>query len=376
MECLHEFLMALFEVRGRICSDSAAYIERLNRLYGRFRIEADDLSPRQPVAEFTVLTNPSPPQNQPSFTFNGKTWSLRHPALVEGFTYEQILMELMSRVQSHILIHAGVVERDQQALLIVAESGFGKTTLTLELVRRGFRFLSDEFAAINRQNGQVYPCPRSLRIRPQTLELIGRTDLVGRAEIWMQKYMLDIEELYPGRLGCAAPIRTVLVLEGPKFYPGQVAQAPFLEIQVDHAPESFLDDLRKIEGVNDVDVQPATIGVILRLAVERKVTVLRAVEALCQAHEVLLLNVVHKPERPPFFSERAEIKPMSRSEAIMALLDQFLPGPRSLIVQEDMHGSPTQLFFELGSAIQGADCYRMRVGPLDEMANLVSSVTS
>ena len=52
----------------------------------------------------------------------------------------------MTRVRSHLLIHAGVVSRDGQGIILVADARHGKTTLVLELVRRGFQFLSDEMA--------------------------------------------------------------------------------------------------------------------------------------------------------------------------------------------------------------------------------------
>ncbi len=367
---LHECLLALFDVQARIRSDSLDYIRRLQRLYRRLCIPPSELSPRRPVVEFTLLTQPGP---HPCFLFDGRAWPLRHPALVEGFTYEQILMTLLRRVQSHLVIHAGAVERNNQALLIVAESGHGKTTLTLELVRRGFRFLSDEFGAIHRQDGRAYPCPRSLRVRPQTLELLGCAHRAQSADLWMQKYTLDIEDLYPGRLGDPAPVRTLVVLH-PESPGSGMERGPFLEIQVDRAPRPFVDALRNVEGILDLTEEPAPIGVVLRLAVVRKAPALRAVEALCAAHRVLLLNTVHKPLSEPSFSDRAHLEPMPHSQALLALLDQFLPGPGSSILQENRQEGPARLFLELGDALQHARCYRLRPGPLEEMADLVCSV--
>ncbi len=369
---LHECLLELFDVQSRVRSDSLDYIQRLQRLYRRLSVASLGRNSGRPVLEFTLLTQiPGP---FPCFIADDKVWPLRHPALVEGFTYEQILMTILRRVRSHLVTHAGAVERNGQALLIVAESGCGKTTLTLELVRRGFRFLSDEFGAIHRQDRRVYPCPRSLRVRPQTLELLGRADKAQDAEIWMQKYTLDIEELYPGSLGQPAPVDTLVVLQ-PSQPPPQGDPTPFLEIQVDHLPGPFVDALRAVESIVALTEEPASIGVVLRLTVTRKALALQAVEALCQAHQVLLLNTVHKPLVAPAFGDRAHLEPMSHSQALLALLDQFLPGPGSSILQENRQpGGAARLFLELGSALQDARCYRLTPGPLEEMADLLCSV--
>ena len=104
---------------------------------------------------------------------DGEHWPIRDPAILEGYTYEVVLNAILASVRSHFLVHAGVVARDDRGIVLAADSAHGKTTLVLELVRRGFKFLSDEMAALGRADGRVHPFPRSLRIRPGTLELAG-----------------------------------------------------------------------------------------------------------------------------------------------------------------------------------------------------------
>ena len=55
--------------------------------------------------------------------------------------------------------YAGVVSYQGKGLLLVADAEHGKTTLTLELVKRGFAFLSDEVAALGRIDHRVHPFP-------------------------------------------------------------------------------------------------------------------------------------------------------------------------------------------------------------------------
>jgi hypothetical protein len=63
-----------------------------------------------------------------------------------------------------VFIHAGVVGWDGGAIVIPGASYSGKTTLVAELVRRGARYYSDEYAAIDR-HGRVHPFAKPLSIR-------------------------------------------------------------------------------------------------------------------------------------------------------------------------------------------------------------------
>ena len=63
-------------------------------------------------------------------------------------------------------VHAGVVALNGQAILLPGTSGSGKTTLVHELIRRGFTYLSDEYALID-SHGRVHPYPRALMVRDE-----------------------------------------------------------------------------------------------------------------------------------------------------------------------------------------------------------------
>ncbi len=81
--------------------------------------------------------------------------------------YEHFLRTLMERLGRHAVLHAAALEdRHGGVFLITAPAGFGKTSLTLELVRRGHRFLSDDFAPLDPESGEISPYPRTVGIVP------------------------------------------------------------------------------------------------------------------------------------------------------------------------------------------------------------------
>jgi len=71
-----------------------------------------------------------------------------------------------------LMLHAGVLERGGQALILPAMPGSGKTTLTAALAYRGWRFLSDEFALIDGDRGHVHPLPRAAPLKNNAIDVI------------------------------------------------------------------------------------------------------------------------------------------------------------------------------------------------------------
>ncbi len=66
-----------------------------------------------------------------------------------------------------VLLHAAAVEVHGRALLLVAPSGGGKTTLALALARRGHGLLSDELVPVRWEGAQILPFPRTLFVRSE-----------------------------------------------------------------------------------------------------------------------------------------------------------------------------------------------------------------
>lgn len=62
-------------------------------------------------------------------------------------------------------LHAAAVARRGRALLLPGTGGAGKSSITLELLRLGWSYLSDDLAPILRHNGRIIPFPKALGIK-------------------------------------------------------------------------------------------------------------------------------------------------------------------------------------------------------------------
>lgn len=71
-----------------------------------------------------------------------------------------------------LMIHAAVVERDGQALVMPGTPGSGKSTLAAALALSGWRLLSDEFALLSIEQGTLVPLPRPVSLKNAAIDLI------------------------------------------------------------------------------------------------------------------------------------------------------------------------------------------------------------
>lgn len=366
--------LRFFNLEVTIHSDSHAYLDLFARMYRRFQ-PVGAPAPAQEAVDFTVLARPDNPWGRPVMILDGEVWPINDPHLLVGYTYEGVLNAIVASVRSHFLIHAGVVSFGGQGLILAAESGHGKTTLVLELVRRGFKFLSDEMAALGRVDQQVHPFPRSLRIRPGTLELAGCPEAGVDAPQWLGKMLLDIDQISPGSLGPAAAISHVVILRNPAAAEGRRADAADgeLRVLVDRLDAGFLAAVRRLSGVREVRLDEDRGYPLLRLraAGKGRMFMLSQVENLCRQRRILILDLIKRTTNQPTFDAEPRLEAISQSQAVAELLRHFRGGHQSAILRDEFKGSSPRLFMELAVLVGQANCYQLTVGPLPKMADLM-----
>jgi HprK-related kinase A len=74
--------------------------------------------------------------------------------------------------QQYLLLHAAVLERAGQALLLPATPGSGKSTLAAALALRGWRLLSDEFGIVDPRTCTLIPLPRAIPLKNRSIAVI------------------------------------------------------------------------------------------------------------------------------------------------------------------------------------------------------------
>ena len=81
---------------------------------------------------------------------------------------------IATMAHQYMIIHAAVVARGENALLLPGRPGAGKSTLCAALINRGWRLLSDEMALIDPLTGSVTPIPRPVSLKNASIDVIQR----------------------------------------------------------------------------------------------------------------------------------------------------------------------------------------------------------
>lgn len=77
-----------------------------------------------------------------------------------------------SHINTYLILHAAVLERDGRALILPAPPGSGKSTLCAGLMLSGWRLLSDELTLIDPATGDIVPLPRPVSLKNASIDVI------------------------------------------------------------------------------------------------------------------------------------------------------------------------------------------------------------
>ena len=224
----HVFAVRVGPVGFRIGSDWRDPIAQLERLYARYP------APQDGIPDFSVRLFARRPWRRwlrPAVMIGGD-YLLPEAAplsLAHGLLAAEMGMNLQMALgqRRYLLLHAGVVERDGEALVLTGVSGAGKSTLTALLASRGWRLMGDEFALLDSATGLLHAFPRLVSLKNAGIATL-------EAELPAERFgplLTDtpkgaIRHLVPDTAAVAAmdtPARPALILF-PSFGPAPAAR--------------------------------------------------------------------------------------------------------------------------------------------------------
>ena len=93
--------------------------------------------------------------------------------LLAGLTWAITARAIEYLGNHHLLFHAGVAAFQNRGVLFPAAGGSGKTTLVASLLRRGFQYLGDDIAVIDRTTLECLPFAGSLSLKGEARDLLA-----------------------------------------------------------------------------------------------------------------------------------------------------------------------------------------------------------
>jgi len=138
-------------------------------------------------------------------------------------------------IQRYLLFHAAAISHNGQAIVLPAPERMGKTTLSVQLVKSGFKFLSDEVACIDPKRKILKPYPRKLNLNAESCDMLNLPEWpeesLRRSGADGTEWSVDIEQIVPGSLSPECFLSHIIFLRGfgetPRLEPVSSSNALF-----------------------------------------------------------------------------------------------------------------------------------------------------
>ena len=219
---LADQVVARYDVLGvgvELVSDDPTVVEVVDASYGIFRQDRD-IADRAPAAARLVVESTASEWLVSGGTAAPRSCQTADMAAVETLDRLVDTVQRGLHAAARISIHSAALATAGGILVVAGASGQGKSTLALGLAHRGYGLLSDELAIVE-PDGTVLPYPRSVHVRPDTIELIPalgfladrpRLTLGGGSEWALTP--AELRDRWGGTAPEAGPLAAILLLEG------------------------------------------------------------------------------------------------------------------------------------------------------------------
>jgi hypothetical protein len=361
-----------FEIEFSIGSDSLHMLNIFRNIFGRFKTQGNGTG-----LSYYIL-NKGSPSGLPALIADDRIFTVDQSRDLAGYAYLKIVNSVLTKIKTHYLLHAASLSFHDRGLILPAASGSGKTTLVLELLKRGFHFLSDDISAVSKSDFILHPFPKSLGILSQTLDLCPEADTDSLKSLPMigggEKKLLDIENLSPGKLGTPCKLQYLVLLGKGRADEQGAGGDHCIYIVVNNAPGGLMNDFKEIDGVNNVSIVSNNNYPFLKLTLRGKDLIYPHIENICYRHKVLIFDVSYGRDTEPDFNAAPRLEKIPGSVASLELLQRLKGIDHKTLLESTYKGSVSTILLGLSRILQGVACYRLSPGRLRESADFICSL--
>ncbi|MBN2382628.1 hypothetical protein JXQ70_07080 [bacterium] len=185
-------MFTFFDVRIQVCTNKPENLDYFNLMYTYFRRDPNtnrDNQNQWTSITYYVLSNHGPDAQTLLFWSQEKCWEILDRENAQQVVENIIFDSTLAQVSTHFLFHGACFCHNSGGVGLLGTSGAGKTTLSLELARRGCHFLSDEIVALGRNDGRFHPFPRLVGCTESTLQMIIPSTELANMSNEQKKYL-------------------------------------------------------------------------------------------------------------------------------------------------------------------------------------------
>jgi hypothetical protein len=278
-------------------------------------------------------------------------------------------------IDDYLLIHAAVVSKEGDGYIIIAPSGFGKTTLVLELLSRGYKFLSDEFCLIRSSDFYIDAFPRKLGVKANSPfhNLINKEKAIYLE--FEKKYFIECMDIVPESYGLRCkPKNIILLVDSIRDGADNASSGCFFDLMLLNQNQSLLDVVSQYPDV-EITREMLTHGYITyRFRAHAIKPLMTFYQDIWRRFENDILGVPAIEDKNPDFTKSPEIKKMLKSDAMFEILTHVINRAPDTRYLKKFDGKVSALLSTVGSFIKDINCYVMQPGRLSDMADLIDKL--
>jgi DNA polymerase III delta prime subunit len=260
------------------------------------RLAVDDLKNNPLTRQYKVVANDD---GTAQIHTPDSVYEVEQTTLLPSLTHGIVLGHTLAQIRSHLLFHAAALSKHEKGLILAADSGCGKTTLALALVRQGFKLLSDEAAALGRHFGELAPYPRCLWVRSGTEKVFQQYGWpLPPHQIALKKEERKAIHLASTQQGETCQPRYLIIIKRP-----DKAEERLCDFTLDKLPDNLLTDLQTI-GIAQIKAPTKKQFPVIKA----KEADLNQIYAACEQHNVLVLDVDEAAIEPSYYQQLPDYK--------------------------------------------------------------------
>ena len=285
-----------------------------------------------------------------------------------------LLGAIMDAIDGSFMVHGAAVSDAGRGVILAGPAFAGKSTLVVELLRRGCAFLSDDAAPLERVGGRLLPFPRAVGLRktessPRPDASIPEEGLLELPHRWL----VDPSALGAALLGAPVAPDFLFYLDPGGWSSGGESEPPVYEIALAHEPAKLRDELRII-GAISIEELPAHPFPGLVASFRASLGLAQGLVDLQRRHRESVLFLEQK--RPPLMrSEGAPIvTPVPVSELLIPIVRDLLNRGDDGRLMRGLEGRVAPVLLEIGALLQRTRAYRVSSGSPGEVAGTIMNI--
>ena len=279
------------------------------------------------------------------------------PGAINTDAYFSLFNPVIFDTKKFFLIHSGnLATKDKKSIIIAAPCGFGKTTMTRELLKVGFHFLSDELAPLELSSGLIHPFPRGMGVIKNG-----------------HKTIVDYPKNIPGACRPGYVIFLSLHQEDKEL---SQTKEEYLEIALSRITAKIKEELEQIPGVTGITVLTNRMFPMLRIKKTLTSLIVPEIQRICIQNQVPIMYTLKGKTQPADFNAPPQLNELSVRAGAFELMQHILNAHNSALLETTFAGSRPQLVFELAGLMNATKFYTLTIGKLPKMVNLVKQLCS